>query len=87
VSFLRCSSQAGDCRLLVDSPEYGLLSSTEAEAPSNSGEDTVTTAPPTTTVCYVPARSSCQAISGAAAGQPHLRVGTPLSCQMGFFVR
>ena len=68
VSFLRCSSQAGDCRLLVDSPEYGLLSAEDSER----------------TTCYVgrASRDSCQATSGG-----HLRVGSPLSCQMGFFVQ
>ena len=35
------------------------------------------------TTCYMPAsRDSCQATSGG-----HLRVGSPLSCQMGFFVQ
>ncbi|EIE18558.1 transcription factor NF-E2 [Coccomyxa subellipsoidea C-169] len=74
VSFLRCSSQGGDSRLLVESPDYGLLSADDSQ-------DTTST-----TVCYVPpSRESCQATSAASTG--HLRVGTPLSCQMGFFVR
>ena len=53
VSFLRCSSQAGDCRLLVDSPDYGLLS---AEDDSER------------TTWHVPAssRDSCQVTSGGA---------------------
>lgn len=73
VSFLRCSSQGGDSRLLVESPDYGLLSADDSQDAA-------------TTVCYVPrSRESCQATSAASTG--HLRVGTPLSCQMGFFVR
>ncbi|CAL8466055.1 g5591 [Coccomyxa elongata] len=73
VSFLRCSSQGGDSRLLVESPEYGLLSAEDSQNASN-------------TICYAPpSRESCQATSAASTG--HLRVGTPLSCQMGFFVR
>ena len=77
-------SQVGDCRLLVDSPEYGLLSGAEegSAAAPNSADDTATT------ICYVPSRQSLQVTSSSAApGQPHRRVGTPLSCQMGFFVR
>ena len=69
VSFLRCSSQGGDSRLLVESPDYGLLSAEDsAEAEDN-------------TIHYVPSsRESCQA--GSTKG--HMPVGQPLSYQIGF---
>ena len=68
VSFLRCSSQGGDSRLLVESPDYGLLSGEDSTNAEN-------------TIQYVPSsRESCQA--GSAKG--HMPVGQPLSYQIGF---
>ncbi|KAK9902196.1 hypothetical protein WJX75_007405 [Coccomyxa subellipsoidea] len=37
VSFLRCSSQGGDSRLLVESPEYGLLSADDSQDAATTG--------------------------------------------------
>lgn len=68
VSFLRCSSQGGDSRLLVESPDYGLLSAEDSAHADN-------------TIQYVPSsRESCQA--GSAKG--NMSVGQPLSYQIGF---
>ena len=68
VSFLRCSSQGGDSRLLVESPDWGLLSA------EDSGDAE-------TTIQYMPSNhESCQA--GSTKG--HMPVGQPLSYQIGF---
>lgn len=68
VSFLQCSSQGGDSRLLVESPDYGLLSAEDSTDAEN-------------TIQYIPSsRESCQA--GSTKG--HMPVGQPLSYQIGF---